>query len=769
MWSSTEESRARQRGRRAALALKRLVFPSSLSICSSLHALSLAADAALTSLHMTQRRWAILHELLRWLIAFFPSVSQRSDRRAIPMLAFAILAFAGCVLAASEQSSAFAIHDTARHVPKAWKPVAMDTATRNGQVHRLHFALRQSNLAKLEAETTRRSDPVHADYGKYLSPDEINGLIAPSSSTVAAFENWLASHGIDRSSIGYNKAKDWAHIDLKPDRVDKMLNTNLEAYKHSKTGETILRTSAYSLPLYLHEYVDAVQPTTYFGLGRAGRKLADESAQHSDVDPRTLDKRHPDSLSRKPSREPQTSTKNIRSAYTPSKAPPSCPADADIYNPDYVVHRDCLRSFLRVDTYQVKSRSTEPKAGVVGFDGFVPAPVDFRNHSLHEIGPEAWHYTYDLVSINGGSTVLDLATDNIEPFLDVDQVAKIIWPLRQVYYTIGGLIGKNDFRPSANSPTPDLDEPWFSGMTALFDHAKVPKVLAASYDDDERTFPPMLAQRICAIFTAFAARGVSVIVASGDYGLSGGAGSCTSADGKSEELVPGLPASCPFVTSVGGTELYDPERVAGTHIVGTNLTAWMSGAGISNYFERPQYQRSAVAAYKGASVPENIKWSKTGRASPDVSITATKSAVWAGGQEFLVGGTSNAAPTFAGLVALLNDALEAEGRPSMGFLNPWLYHVGNSAFRDITVGASYGCGPHHSSAKFAATPGFDLATGWGTPDWPSLLSAALASGPRSVCLSKAVGKSKAVCKAISIVQDGREAVPITEAGRSIAC
>lgn len=61
------------------------------------------------------------------------------------------------------------------------------------------------------------------------------------------------------------------------------------------------------------------------------------------------------------------------------------------------------------------------------------------------------------------------------------------------------------------------------------------------------------------------------------------------------------------------------------------------------------------------------------------------------GQEALISGTSASAPTFAGIVGLLNSARLAAGRPPMGFLNPWIYTVGLQGLTDIVDGGSTGC------------------------------------------------------------------------------
>lgn len=80
------------------------------------------------------------------------------------------------------------------------------------------------------------------------------------------------------------------------------------------------------------------------------------------------------------------------------------------------------------------------------------------------------------------------------------------------------------------------------------------------------------------------------------------------------------------------------------------------------------------------------------------------------GTAHLLDGTSGSAPVFAAVVALLNDALIAEKKPPLGFLNPWLYSV-RKGLRDVTHGRATGC----NTTGFPATVGWDAATGLGTP------------------------------------------------------
>lgn len=94
---------------------------------------------------------------------------------------------------------------------------------------------------------------------------------------------------------------------------------------------------------------------------------------------------------------------------------------------------------------------------------------------------------------------------------------------------------------------------------------------------------------------------------------------------------------------------------------------------------------------------------------------------------------SASAPVFAGIISRLNDARLAQGKPRMGFLNPWLYGEGRLAFNDIVHGRSGGCDgwsggvstPRVPNAGWSATEGWDPVTGLGTPSFQELLKLAL--------------------------------------------
>lgn len=177
---------------------------------------------------------------------------------------------------------------------------------------------------------------------------------------------------------------------------------------------------------------------------------------------------------------------------------------------------------------------------------------------------------------------------------------------------------------------------------------------------------------------ALGTRGISVIFASGDGGVRGGHDELSEC--ANNTFLPVFPAACPFVTSVGSTWGIAPE-------VAINFT----GGGFSNIFPRPAYQSNAVPSFLN-SIPRNFAgiFNRSGRGYPDVSTQGMNFEVVFSGENFLVGGTSASSPTFASVIALINDRLVAAGKPVLGFLNPWIYTRASNAFTDITEGTNSG-------------------------------------------------------------------------------
>ena len=197
------------------------------------------------------------------------------------------------------------------------------------------------------------------------------------------------------------------------------------------------------------------------------------------------------------------------------------------------------------------------------------------------------------------------------------------------------------------------------------------------------------------IFKQFIAQGQTYLQASGDGGAYKGA------------VMP--PSDDPNVTSVGGTSL----TTSGSGGPWQSETTWSgSGGGISTTYPIPTYQQGLNLGANGGS--------GTWRNIPDVALTADIQMflIQNNGQPVSVGGTSAAAPLWAGFIALANQQAAGNGKAPVGFLNPLIYAIGKtpsvaSDVHDIISGNNNG---------FSAVSGYDLATGWGSPAGQHLIN-----------------------------------------------
>ena len=211
------------------------------------------------------------------------------------------------------------------------------------------------------------------------------------------------------------------------------------------------------------------------------------------------------------------------------------------------------------------------------------------------------------------------------------------------------------------------------------------------------------------LFATIASAGVSIFVSSGD-----GGSTPDDQGGSTGPLQVEHYSSDPSVTAVGGTSL----NVSTSTGLRTSESVWSgSGGGVSIQFARPSWQ-------VGTGVPAGTK-----RCVPDVALVAdpnTGAYVYLGGvQQY--GGTSWSAPAWAGFCALINEARAAAGKPPLGLLNPSVYPlIGTNNFVDVTSGNN---STSTSGGKYAATTGYDQATGVGVPNMANLLPTLVAQLP----------------------------------------
>ena len=210
------------------------------------------------------------------------------------------------------------------------------------------------------------------------------------------------------------------------------------------------------------------------------------------------------------------------------------------------------------------------------------------------------------------------------------------------------------------------------------------------------------------IFIQFGIQGQSFFDASGDHDAYVG-------------TIPS-PDADPHITVVGGTSLV----TSGPGGAWVSESVWNdndgtngSGGGISTNYSIPGWQQGInMGANGGSTSTRNI---------PDVALVADNVYIVAdnGRDEPGTGGTSVAAPLWAGFMALVNQQRATNGAPPIGFLNPALYAIGQGAnyascFHDITTGNNTN---KISPNKFYAVSGYDLCTGLGTIGGTNLINA----------------------------------------------
>jgi subtilase family serine protease len=220
----------------------------------------------------------------------------------------------------------------------------------------------------------------------------------------------------------------------------------------------------------------------------------------------------------------------------------------------------------------------------------------------------------------------------------------------------------------------------------------------------ELGFPVADLQRDEQAIEAAVSHGINILKSTGDAG----AYQCERFNSSDRRLSVEWPASSPGVIAVGGTAL--AVTATGGY---SGETAWEGvlehsggGGGLSDVLARPGWQRAPGVI---------SRYSDGKRQIPDVSANADPNSGWAlvtGGSLAPTAGTSAAAPFWAGVLTLIEQYARQHGVKRLGYVNPMLYRIASTAqpappFHDITLG---------SNRYYPATPGWDFATGLGSPD-----------------------------------------------------
>jgi subtilase family serine protease len=327
--------------------------------------------------------------------------------------------------------------------------------------------------------------------------------------------------------------------------------------------------------------------------------------------------------------------------------------------------------------------------GLLEYAGFDIADVNTYYTNAHQT------LNIPIVGVSTDGTPIlctEPSCDDTEQTIDITQAAGMAPNLTTIYVYVGS-----------------SDTALLSGMA---DHNPLDYQLSSSWG-----WTPADPTQDNPYFEQYAAQGQNYFQAAGDDGAYKNNGGFFS-----------WPAVDAYITTVGGTDL-ETQSAGGPW---ASETVWVDGGGgfyAPDDILIPVWQQLPgviTAANQGSTVYRN---------TPDVSANSNFTYYVCADQEpctaNLYGGTSFATPSWAGYLALTNEQYEANGDgTSLGFINPAIYAIGvgsgyNTAFHDITVGSN----------GYPAEVGYDLASGWGSPNTTGLINALAPSGVSSFTLS----------------------------------
>jgi subtilase family serine protease len=604
-------------------------------------------------------------------------------------------------------------------------------AVTSGAVN-LRVYLAGQNPAGLAAYATAVSDPTSASYGDYLTPAQAQGRFGATSAQVQAVESWLTGAGLTVTGVtsgagGYvsasgtvaqasqafgvsfadytDSAGQTARAPVASATVPSSVASDVLAVSGLDTGSHQMKPGD-TLPPPGPNYWVAPPTSTYYG-----SKIANNEP--------TANGRH----------WPWTV-----GGYTPQQI-------RGAYNVDDSGMTGRGQTVAIVDAYASPTMQSDANefSRVTGERPFRPRqyqqylPPTFTLTSNSECGAQGWYG---------------------EETLDVESVHDMA-PDASVHFVAGASCLDTDL---ASADAQIVNQHLASIVSNSFGEPYDDAAIQSTWDQ---------------IFQYGAVEGIGFMFSSGDSGYE----DPTVEDGGSDKLQVDYPTSSPWVTSVGGTSLaigpdnnWEWEIPWGTLIdpLAASGLSWTytppppyngdtydgsGGGGVSTAYTQPWYQRGVVPYSLATDVPE-LSTTTPMRVVPDVSALADPSTGMLVGQTTLqpngttyafslsrIGGTSVASPTFAGIEA---DAQQAAGH-DLGFANPAIYaRFRTSAFHDITESPSgqyevrnnytdpnTATGPlltylramgvngedlPGDNAALTATPGYDDATGVGSPD-----------------------------------------------------
>lgn len=581
-------------------------------------------------------------------------------------------------------------------IPDGWKQI--DKTPQSDHTIRLSIALRQPDIDNLKHRVRRRH--TSGTRNRHLTQKEALALRNPDQQDVNNVLDWLKSSGVKAKAT---PDKDWIHVKTSIKQAEKLLDMDVNFYQFEDQNP-VLRTRKYSVPESVADAVIFIHPIANFM--RPKKEILSPS---EDFSPNMLQNLH-------------LAKRDV--ACSPVVVPECLKT---LYNIGSVASNATNGALSGNMTTNGTSHSNGTSKNLpirLGIAGFLDEYANYEDSDnfLKTFAKPLYDakHNYSVELINGAKNSQNLSESGSEAALDVQYAMALAYPADVIYYLAAGRGPKLDDDGEQLPDEYNDNEPYLEFLDYLLDRPddELPHVLSISYADNEVSVPRRYAQRTCSLFGLLTARGTTILAASGDGGAKGSSNSsCRTNDGTDQDVTMAVfPATCPWVTSIGGvTDAKDPP-----------VAADFSGGGFSQYFLRESWQNESVESYvKALDGHLDGYYNASYRAVPDISAVATNFITRIGGRSQALRGTSASTPVVAAMIALVNDARVRKGKDALGWLNEVLYSDEVKAgLQDITGGQSLPCTfqDGERSGGWPAAKGYDAVTGLGVPyDFEKLL------------------------------------------------
>jgi subtilase family serine protease len=569
------------------------------------------------------------------------------------------------------------------------------------QQMRVTVALTPRAANALAAYAAAVSNPASPYYRHYLTPRQFVNRFAPTAATVASVQRSLRAHGLRPGPPSANGLS--IPIDATGPAVEHAFSLSLARFRLRSGVDVVMNTSA---PAVDRRIATAVQSVIGLdGLQRWNSSLVRPGNRFSSGSGSSArDVASPASAS------PHVATGGPQPCHAAiSKAPGQSAFTAD----------QIASAYRFTGLYQAGDRGTGQTIAVYELEP--DAAADIRTYQkCYGTKVRISH-----VSVDGGAGG---GAGSGEAALDIEQLIGLAPGARLLVYD----------GPNSNSDNPGSGP--YDTFTRIISQDRA-SVVSNSWGECEPVEGATDAAAENVLFEEAAAQGQTIVSAAGDEG----AQDCYNGTGQGDgQLAVDDPASQPFVTGVGGTTMTatgppPTETVWDGNLTDTGALAYGLGAGgggISTLWAMPSYQLDAPAALNVIEPAVQPLCQISGgncREVPDVAADADPASgylIYYNGGDTVkrypagwqgTGGTSGASPVWAALFALA-DALPGCAGAPIGFANPALY--GAAAQGESTYFNDVGSGNNDflnkSGTLFSAGPGYDLASGLGTPNAAAL-------------------------------------------------